>query len=288
MGGVAGRGGAAEVGDRLGPGVRGRRPEPVGLLGSRQRTVADLEHEVVGAPGLDVQLCTQGAVVPAGVRRPAPPHVQVPDAGRPPSVPVVVRALHRRRAEVAAQAQHGGDVRIVLAGVDPAQEHDPVRVAGVGQGLAGLDDRVPGHPSAAPDQRPGLVVAAPHVLLDGRDGVDPVAAHEVAEHGGGVPGRGAQPADVPAGTDQRATGAVGQEGVLAQGVRRVARLGALGRWTHRRAARAEATPARAATPPLTSAERRRTGAATATATMLAACRTSMPAYRCPRWCGATS
>ena len=152
-------------------------------------------------------------------RRTAPAHVQV--AG--PADPAVVRRraqLHRGGAEAGAAVEDHPQGGVVTDRLDPAQQDHPVGVAGEGQGIAALRDRGADQPAAAPDQGARLVGTTPDEARVARlDGVDAGATEQLAEHGVVVPPRCTQEGDVPAGADQGAALAIGDQCVLPQRLR---------------------------------------------------------------------
>ena len=189
----------AAVGGDLRPGLLGRGPQPVRvgpLIG--QAAVADFQNEVVVLARRQPQRHRQPAV---GRAAPCPPRStgtaarRCARSRRPRAVPFPLEVGHLAAAEAGPQVEEGGDPGGPVQCLYPAQQHRPVRVGRHRQRLPALGLPV-AHPAAAPDQRPVLVVATPHVPRVGRrDRVTAGTAEQPAERGRAVPARRAQPRD---------------------------------------------------------------------------------------------
>ncbi len=161
----------------------------------------------------------------------------------------------RVSVEPAAGVQYRLHAGVTVGGDDPAEDDRPVFLAGKGERFPAFDDAGVGDPAAAPDQRAGFVVAAPHVGVGGGDRVPAGPAEQGTEHGVAVPPRCAHPGDVAVRADQRAAFAVAEECVLAKGLRQEPRRRAgclvhggahCSPARHQSAADARGAPARAA------------------------------------------
>ena len=204
------------------PGRLGGLPGDVG--GHRfgtQRLVRQLQDEVVPFARGD-RHCQLQAPVGSDLRFAAAGPAQVQRAGTPGPGGAVLEVRHLVAAEPGPHVQLNPDAGRDAGCLDPAQQHRGPGVTGVGQRLPALDDALAGDPAAAPDQRPVLVVAAPHEAGVGRgDGVAPAAPDQGGESGVRMPPGGAHPGDVAARPDQRPPLPVGQQRVLAQDMRGV-------------------------------------------------------------------
>src|SRR5215813_11361287 len=131
-----------------------------------------------------------------------PAHVQRAEPAVPVAELILVERLQPGAGEAGPGVQPDVDLRRSLPGDDAAQHHGLIGVAGEGERLPALDDRVRGDPAAAPDEGAGLVVAAPYETALRRDRACPVAADQRGEDGVGVPAGCAHPDDLPARPDQ--------------------------------------------------------------------------------------
>ncbi len=192
----------------------------------RSASVGDLEDQVVvlalggtsssryAAPSRATSTCAVAghAGSSAGAARPV----------RPGPDPVVAASQpHPLGAEPGPAVEEDRDPGRPPRRLDPAQQHQPVALAGEGEGLPGLDDVRADDPAAAPDQaaRPRSCHPTRSARRSGPDDVRAAAAEQVAEDRVVVPARRAEEGDVAARSDQGAALAVGQKGVLAQGLR---------------------------------------------------------------------
>ena len=113
------------------------------------------------------------------------------------------------------------DVGVLGERLDATEDDSGLRIRGQGERLAALDRCRRRDPPAAPDQRAVLVVAAPNVSrLPGGDGVQSAAADQRCEDRVAVPAGHAHERDVAVRTDHGAALPIGDEGVLAQRLRR--------------------------------------------------------------------
>jgi hypothetical protein len=103
---------------------------------------------------------------------------------------------------------------------DAPEGHGAVGAGGESESVAAFNDGVVvREPTAAPDEAGVLVLAAPHKPLREGDRVDAAAANQRCEEAVSIPAGKAQPAEVSARTNERATFPVGQQGILAQHMR---------------------------------------------------------------------
>ena len=199
------------------PALLGARPREVGC---REVELVEREHqhEIVCLTRLELEHERQLA---GGLRSRAgatePREADLAAAARPRPALGASEVARRLVAEAAAWVQHDIESRRSLARDDPAQNDRTIRARGQGERLAGLDDRVLlGHPAAPPDEASGLVVAAPDVSADRRDGVFATGADQRREDCVVVPPGKAHPREVTARADEDAALAVCEQRVLAQ------------------------------------------------------------------------
>ena len=173
-------------------------------------TRLELEHERQHLAAGPVRLRSR-----AGATEPR--EADLAAAARPRPALGASEVARRLVAEAAAWVQHDIESRRSPVRDDPAQNDRTIRARGQGERLTGLDDRVLlGHPAAPPDEASGLVVAAPDVSADRRDGVFASGADQRREDCVVVPPGKAHPREVTARADEDAALAVCEQRVLAQ------------------------------------------------------------------------
>src|ERR1700753_2369357 len=106
------------------------------------------------------------------------------------------------------------------------QNHGSVRMSGIGQGLAALNDAGVGDPTLSPYERAVFVEASGYIALARMYLIGASRAQQAGEYSRIGPGRKTHPGDLTVRVRQNAPMAVGKECVVAQFVRPGTAVGA--------------------------------------------------------------
>src|SRR6185437_2872016 len=194
------------VGDHRLPVLLGRPPEAVRWRWAvRQRSGGQLDDQVAALPGVQFEVEDQMAAVCLPTTGPGPRRTRPADghpgtAGRP-GVTVAGPTVDRPTPVVTGQSQHRPD-------------------AGrrAGQRFPALHDPLLGDPPAPPDEAAVLVGPTRYPPADRAELVAAARAEETGDHRRVIPAGEAQPRQPAVGSDQCPPLAVGDEGVVTEGV----------------------------------------------------------------------